>query len=442
MVNIMYRSLLALKGEIVYATTDDKSTVFMDHAIRLFDHWLGWEVSPAHAQYVCYKDRRGEPVRLTWADVLEAFYEGVQEKGISMNLRATYEYLSHGVLCLAYWDGGATASGRTEWPVQHFLQIVSLALGAPPPAALHAQPKPEEAGEGSGEPQPEAMQFGEGSGEPQPEAMQFGEGSGEPQPEAMQFGEGSGEPQPEAMQFGEGILEPQPEAMQFGEGSGEPQPEAMQFGEGSGEPQPEAMQFGEGSGEPQPEAMQFGEGSGEPQPEAMQFGEGSGEPQPEAMQFGEGSGEPQPEAMQFGEGSGEPQPEAMQFGEGILEPQPEAVQFGEGILEPQPEAMEIGEGILEPHSEAEEPATTTSVERSGARRRLAGVPMDTDAVRGIKRYRLRETYERELSRYKNARRRYSLRNTEARQERLADMEQDLKRERNAGSERSRKRSRL
>ena len=400
MVNIMYRSLLALKGEIVYATTDDKSTVFMDHAIRLFDHWLGWEVSPAHAQYVCYKDRRGEPVRLTWADVLEAFYEGVQEKGISMNLRATYEYLSHGVLCLAYWDGGATASGRTEWPVQHFLQIVSLALGAPPPAALHAQPKPEEAGEGSGEPQPEAMQFGEGSGEPQPEAMQFGEGSGEPQPEAMQFGEGSGEPQPEA------------------------------------------MQFGEGSGEPQPEAMQFGEGSGEPQPEAMQFGEGSGEPQPEAMQFGEGSGEPQPEAMQFGEGILEPQPEAVQFGEGILEPQPEAVQFGEGILEPQPEAMEIGEGILEPHSEAEEPATTTSVERSGARRRLAGVPMDTDAVRGIKRYRLRETYERELSRYKNARRRYSLRNTEARQERLADMEQDLKRGRNAGSERSRKRSRL
>ena len=232
------------------------------------------------------------------------------------------------------------------------------------------------------------------------------------------------------------------EADADGEGSGEPQPEAVQFGEGSGEPQPEAVQFGEGSGEPQPEAVQFGEGSGEPQPEAVQFGEGSGEPQPEAVQFGEGSGEPQPEAVQFGEGILEPQPEAVQFGEGILEPQPEAVQFGDGIAEPQPEAEEIGEGILEHQPEAEEPATRTSVERSGARRRLTGVPMDTDAVRGVKRYRLRETYEREMARYKSARRRYDLRDTPTRQERLADMEQDLKRGRNVGSAQPRKRSRL
>ena len=342
----MRSASLALSRQNLFPSTGYKSTVFMRHVIRECDHWIGWETSPAHARYFCYKeDRHGKQALLTWADVLETLYEGIREEGLSMNLGVTYEYLAHAVVCLAYWDGVISASGRTEWPVQHFIHIISLGLDVPPPpAALDAQPKPEDAGEGSGEPQPEAMQFGEGSGEPQPEAMQFGEGSGEPQPEAMQFGEG--------------ILEPQPEAMQFGEGSGEPQPEAMQFGEGSGEPQPEAMQFGEGSGEPQPEAM------------------------------------------------------------------------------------EIGEGILEPHSEAEEPATMTSVERSGARRRLAGVPMDTDAVRGIKRYRLRETYERELSRYKNARRRYSLRNTEARQERLADMEQDLKRERNAGSERSRKRSRL
>ena len=398
----MRSASLALSRQNLFPSTGYKSTVFMRHVIRECDHWIGWETSPAHARYFCYKeDRHGKQALLTWADVLETLYEGIKEEGLSMNLGVTYEYLAHAVVCLAYWDGVISASGRTEWPVQHFIHIVSLGLDVPPPpAALDAQPKPEDAGEGSGEPQPEAMQFGEGSGEPQPEAMQFGEGSGEPQPEAMQFGEGSGEPQPEA------------------------------------------MQFGEGSGEPQPEAAQFGNGILEPQPEAAQFGNGILEPQPEAAEFGNGILEHQPQAAQFGEVILEHQPEAAQFGEGILEPQPGAVEVGEGILEPQPGAMEIGEGISEHQPEAEEPATRTSVERSGTRRRLAGVPMDTDAVRGIKRYRLRETYERELSRYKNARRRYSLRNTEARQERLADMEQDLKRGRNAGSERSRKRSRL
>ena len=218
--------------------------------------------------------------------------------------------------------------------------------------------------------------------------------------------------------------------------------EADADGEGSGEPQPEAVQFGEGILEHQPEAVQFGEGILEHQPEAVQFGEGILEHQPEAVQFGEGIAEHQPEAAELGEGILEPQPEAVQFGEVILEHQPEAVQFGEGILEPQPEAEEIGEGILEHQPEAEEPATRTSVERSGARRRLAGVPMDTDAVRGVKRYRLRETYEREMARYKSARRRYDLRDTPTRQERLADMEQDLKRGRNVGSAQPRKRSRL
>ena len=184
------------------------------------------------------------------------------------------------------------------------------------------------------------------------------------------------------------------------------------------------------------------------------LGEESGEPQREAEEVedtvtttsAERSGQPQADLATvldaIGEGSGEPQPEAAELGEGIAEHEPEAVQFGEGILEPQPEAEEIGEGILEHQPEAEEPATMTSVERSGARRRLTGVPMDTDAVRGVKRYRLRETYEREMARYKSARRRYDLRDTPTRQERLADMEQDLKRGRNVGSAQPRKRSRL
>ena len=213
-------------------------------------------------------------------------------------------------------------------------------------------------------------------------------------------------------------------------------------GEGIAEHQPEAAELGEGIAEHQPEAAELGEGIAEHQPEAVQFGEGILEPQPEAVQFGEGILEPQPEAAELGEGILEHQPEAAELGEGISEHEPEAVQFGEGILEPQPEAEEIGEGILEPQPAAEEPATMTSVERSGARRRLTGVPMDTDAVRGVKRYRLRETYEREMARYKSARRRYDLRDTPTRQERLADMEQDLKRGRNVGSAQPRKRSRL
>ena len=199
---------------------------------------------------------------------------------------------------------------------------------------------------------------------------------------------------------------------------------------------------GEGIAEPQPEAEEIGEGILEPQPEAEEIGEGIAEHQPEAEEIGEGIAEHQPEAEEIGEGIAEHQPEAAELGEGIAEHEPEAVQIGEWILEPQPEAEEIGEGILEHQPEAEEPATRTSVERSGARRRLAGVPMDTDAVRGVKRYRLRETYEREMARYKSARRRYDLRDTPTRQERLADMEQDLKRGRNVGSAQPRKRSRL
>ena len=119
------------------------------------------------------------------------------------------------------------------------------------------------------------------------------------------------------------------------------------------------------------------------QPEAN-AGEGSGEPQPEAN-AGEGSGEPQPEAN-AGEGSGEPQPEAN-AGEGSGEPQPEAEAHSEGSGEPQPE-----EGS-------------------------ADVPLDAGTVRGVRRYRLRDTPEREISRQRRARSRYNLRETPARQER-------------------------
>ena len=114
-----------------------------------------------------------------------------------------------------------------------------------------------------------------------------------------------------------------------------------------------------------------------PQPEAEAHGEGSGEPQPEAEAHGEGSGEPQPEAEAHGEGSGEPQPEAEAHGEGS----------GEGSGEPQPE-----EGSVD-------------------------VPLDAGTVRGVRRYRLRDTLEREISRQRRARSRYNLRETPARQER-------------------------
>ena len=109
----------------------------------------------------------------------------------------------------------------------------------------------------------------------------------------------------------------------------------------------------------------------------------SSEPQPGAV-AGEGSGEPQPGAV-AGEGSGEPQPGAV-AGEGSGEPQPGAV-AGEGSGEPQP-----GEGIVD-------------------------VPMVNETVRGVRRYRLRDTPERELSRQRRARSRYGLRDTPARRER-------------------------
>ena len=123
----------------------------------------------------------------------------------------------------------------------------------------------------------------------------------------------------------------------------------------------------------------------------------------------------------------------------------EPEQNGAEAEEPQPEAdaEEFGERSGEHHPDAVDPVTRTNAGRSGTRRHLAGVPMDTDTVRGVKRHRLqKKPYESEMARYKSARRRYNLRNTEARQERLVDMEQDLKRERNAGRGQSRKRSRL
>ena len=122
--------------------------------------------------------------------------------------------------------------------------------------------------------------------------------------------------------------------------------------------------------------------------------------QPEAN-AGEGSGEPQPEAEAHGEGSGEPQPEAEAHGEGSGEPQPEAEAHGEGSGEPQPEAEAHGEGSGEPQSE------------EGS----ADVPLDAGTVRGVRRYRLRDTPEREISRQRRARSRYNLRETPARRER-------------------------
>ena len=108
--------------------------------------------------------------------------------------------------------------------------------------------------------------------------------------------------------------------------------------------------------------------------EADGQGEGSGEPQPEADGQGEGSGEPQPEADGQGEGSGEPQPEAEAQGE-------------EGSGEPQPEEEAVD------------------------------VPMEAERVRGVRRYRLRNTPQRELSRQRRVRSRYALRDTPARRDR-------------------------
>ena len=98
------------------------------------------------------------------------------------------------------------------------------------------------------------------------------------------------------------------------------------------------------------------------------------EENPEAHGAGEGSGEPQPEpeAHGAGEGSGEPQPE------------PEAHGAGEGSGEPQPEPEALN------------------------------VPMNAEIVRDVRRYRLRDTPQREISRQRRVQHRYGLRNTSAR----------------------------
>ena len=93
------------------------------------------------------------------------------------------------------------------------------------------------------------------------------------------------------------------------------------------------------------------------------------------------------EAGAQGEGSGESRPEAEAQAEGSGEPRPEAEAQGEGSGEPQPEA------------EAQ------------------GVPMDSETVHRVRRYRLRDTPQRELSRQRRARSRYRLRDTPARRER-------------------------
>ena len=124
------------------------------------------------------------------------------------------------------------------------------------------------------------------------------------------------------------------------------------------------------------------------------------EPQPRAETLGEGSGEPQPRAETLGEGSGEPQPRAETLGEGSGEPQPRAETLGEGSGEPQPRT-----------------------------------------VRGVKRYRLRKTYEREMARRRRVGHLYGLRSTPARDKSLSTMEEENKQGHAECSSRSRKRSR-
>ena len=79
----------------------------------------------------------------------------------------------------------------------------------------------------------------------------------------------------------------------------------------------------------------------------------------------------------------------------------EAGVAGEGSGEPQPEAEAQGEGSGEPQPEEE----------------AINVPMDAERVRGVRRYRLRNTPQRELSRQRRARSRYALRDTPARWDR-------------------------
>ena len=68
---------------------------------------------------------------------------------------------------------------------------------------------------------------------------------------------------------------------------------------------------------------------------------------------------------------------------------------------PEEEAGAAGEGSGEPQPEAE----------------AQGVPMDAETVHRVRRYRLRDTPQRELSRQRRARSRYWLRDTPARRER-------------------------
>ena len=88
-------------------------------------------------------------------------------------------------------------------------------------------------------------------------------------------------------------------------------------------------------------------------------------------------------------------------------------------LEPQPGAEE----------DAADGAVTAGTDASGIRNHMAGVQMNTETVRGVKRYRLRETYERERARCKRVRDLHGLRSTPAREQRLSEWEEKPKRNR-------------
>ena len=96
-----------------------------------------------------------------------------------------------------------------------------------------------------------------------------------------------------------------------------------------------------------------------------------------------------------------------------LEPQP-----GEGSGEPQPGEEDAADG-----------AVTAGTDASGIRNHMAGVQMNTETVRGVKRYRLRETYERERARCKRVRDLHGLRSTPAREQRLSEWKEKPKRNR-------------
>ena len=82
-------------------------------------------------------------------------------------------------------------------------------------------------------------------------------------------------------------------------------------------------------------------------------------------------------------------------------PEEEAGAAGQGSGEPQPEAEAQGQGSGAPQPEEE----------------AINVPMDAERVHRVRRYRLRDTPQRELSRQRRARSRYWLRDTPARRER-------------------------